>query len=216
VAADLVGFGKSGRLQSPPYYDIFTWLREVQFLMNLFPSQKTGLIGHSLSGSLVLKAAVRNPQVLGVVTTGTMGCRSQELGGGPRWTFPDTRERIRQQIERTLFDKSLATEEEVSNRFAVLSSPGYRDYFESMFSQERSYYVDEAALTDEELANINCPALLMHGAQDASFKPEESSLRLARGMPNADVLVLARCAHSVALEYPEKFIANVRLLFSQE
>lgn len=215
VAADLIGFGRSGRRLVQPYYDIEMWIRQARFLMDFFPSQKVGLVGHSLSGSIVLKAAVRNPCVSGVVTTGTTGSRSEAVTDGPRWAFPEGREQIRQHVERTLFDKSLASEEEIGNRLAILSSPGYREYFESMFSRDRNYCLNQAALTSEELAGIECPVLLMHGANDASFKPEETSLLLAKGMPRADVLVLARCAHSVALEYPEKFIANARLLWNR-
>jgi 2-hydroxymuconate-semialdehyde hydrolase len=214
VAADLIGFGKSGRRVVQPYYDIEMWTRQVQHLMGFFPADKIGLIGHSLSGSIALKVACRNPKVSGVLTTGTTGARSEEVKDGPRWTFPDGREQIRQQVERTLFNKSLAEEEEINNRLTVLSAPGYREYFEKMFSRERSFYLNEAALTSEELAGIECSVVLMHGANDASFKPAETSLLLAKGIPRADVVVLAECAHSVALEYPEKFIANVRLLWS--
>ena len=214
LAADLVGFGKSGRRVVQPFYDIEMWKRQVQRLMDFFPTAKVGLVGHSLSGSIVLKVAVRNPRVSGVLTTGTTGTRSDEVQGGPRWTFPEGRNQIRQHVERTLFNKSLAEEEEINNRLAVLTAPGYREYFESMFSRERNFYLNEAALTSEELAAITCPVVLMHGANDASFKPEETSLLLAKGMPKADVVVLANCAHSVALEYPEKFIANVRLLWN--
>jgi 2-hydroxymuconate-semialdehyde hydrolase len=215
VAADLIGFGRSGRRPIQPYCDIEMWVRQARFLTDFFPAQKVGLVGHSLSGSIVLKAAVRNPRISGVVTTGTTGSRPEATKVGPRWTFPEGREQIRQQVERTLFDKSLASEEEISNRLAVLSSPGYRDYFETMFGRDRNYHLTQAAMTEEELAGIECPVLLMHGANDASFKPEETSLLLAKDMPRADVVVLARCAHSVALEYPQKFIASVRLLFNQ-
>src|SRR5580704_5079202 len=52
VAADLIGFGKSGRRLIQPYYDIKMWMRQAQHLMDFFPTSKIGLVGHSLSGSL--------------------------------------------------------------------------------------------------------------------------------------------------------------------
>ena len=53
----------------------------------------------------------------------------------------------------------------------------------------------------------------MHGKNDESFAPEETSLVLADKLANADVLILAQCAHSVALEHPDKFVAAVRAHF---
>jgi 2-hydroxymuconate-semialdehyde hydrolase len=214
LAADLIGFGKSGRRPAEPYYDMDMWVREARFLIDTFPSQKVGLIGHSLSGSIVLKTASGNPRVAGVVTTGTTGTRPATLENGPRWIFPVSREEVRQNVERTMFNKLLASEEEIDNRFKVLTAPGYREYFESMFSNDRNYYLNQAVLSDAELAGIRCPTLLMHGANDASFKPEETSLALAARIQQADVFILGRCAHSVALEYPDKFITNVRQIFA--
>ena len=57
----------------------------------------------------------------------------------------------------------------------------------------------------------------MSGANDTGFTPEHSSLALALALaeelPQADVVIFNRCAHSVAFEYPEKFVGVCETFF---
>lgn len=211
LAADLIGFGKSGRKSTEPYFDMGMWVRQARCLIDFFPDAKVGLVGHSLSGPIVLKAAARNPRVAGVITTGTAGVSNTATSGGPAWRFPETRQEVRAAIERTLYDKSLADDAEVESRLSVLQEPGYREYFTRMFGGDKAALLQASALADDDLSGISCPLTLMHGAQDASFSPEDTSLRIAKKIPHADVIILNRCAHSVALEHPRKFIAAVEM-----
>ncbi|MFB9947448.1 alpha/beta fold hydrolase [Rhizobium puerariae] len=209
LAADLVGFGRSGLKPDKPFYDMDMWVRQARMLIDRFAGEPAVLVGHSLSGSIVLKAAAGSPHVRGVLTTGTTGMPPVEGRPGPRWRFPEGHDAVRAAVERTFYDKSLATDEEVDNRLAVLTAPGYRDYFTSMFSESPNHYLNAAALRDAELASITCPVVFMHGFQDASFAPEDTSLPLARRVANSKVIVLNRCAHSVAVEHAPTFLAAV-------
>lgn len=213
LAADLIGFGQSGLKPTTPFYDMGMWVRQATFLIDQFGGRPVGLVGHSLSGSIVLKAAVNEPRVSGVITTGTTGSFLPVQEGGPRWTFPEGKEAVRKNVERTVFDLKFADDEEVSRRHATIQRPGYKAYFESMFEKSRKFYLDEAALSDEALSDIKCPVILMHGLNDRSFTPEETSLVLARKIPNANVIAIGNCAHSVALEYPELFVKTLSELF---
>ena len=196
IAADLIGFGLSGRKTSLPYFDMAMWGRQTDALLGLFNgSGKAGLLGHSLSGALVLKAAARNSRVGAVMTTGTMG-----------WAYPDGRDQIREHAVRTVVDPSLISEEEISRRQAVLQAPGYREYFEAMFSEPAEAYAERSAVSDAELAAIDCPVFLTHGAEDRSFTPESTSIAIARQLRQADVAIFANTAHSVALEQPQKLL----------
>src|SRR4051812_9033282 len=71
LAADLVGFGQSGRKSAKPYFDIEMWVRQGEHLLKRFARDHVGVIGHSLSGALALRLAARNPRVTRVMTTGT-------------------------------------------------------------------------------------------------------------------------------------------------
>jgi 2-hydroxymuconate-semialdehyde hydrolase len=210
LGADLVGFGKSGLKETRPYFDMDLWVRQVIGLIDHSGADRVALVGHSLSGPIVLKAAARDPRVAAVFTTGTMGTSTDRIRQGPRWRFPDGREAVQAAVERTMYDPAQATPDEVERRLAVLSAPGYAEYFESMFGDDHEQLVEKSALTDDELAAISCPVVLLHGRNDRSFAPEETSLPLGASIADADVVVLARCAHSVAHERPEIFVSTVR------
>jgi 2-hydroxymuconate-semialdehyde hydrolase len=213
IAADLIGYGRSGLRPQRPYFDMELWQRQAQFLIDLVPDKLVGVIGHSLSGSLALRLAASNARVAGVITTGTTGTLLDHLKSTNRQlaAYPNEPSLMGPIVERTLHNKELATQEEINYRIAILNRPGYSSYLNSLLAE---YRFDLAALSEAELQSIACPVLLMHGLQDASFTPEETSLPLARQLRNADVLVLANCAHSVALERPDSFITAVRRMFA--
>jgi 2-hydroxymuconate-semialdehyde hydrolase len=53
---------------------------------------------------------------------------------------------------------------------------------------------------------------MMHGRNDIPFPPS-MSISIAEKIPQADLILLARCSHSVAVEYPDKLLAAAHLLF---
>lgn len=213
LAADLIGFGQSGRKSTEPYFDVDMWVRQGEKMIELIGGGPVGVIGHSLSGALALKMAARNSNVAGVLTTGTMGATFKVEGTTRGWTFPETRDQLEKIAAGMVYDKSQADEEEVERRAKVLYEPGYRDYFKLMFALSRQAYIDETALSEEEIRKISCPVILMHGENDVSFTPEQTTLALAKALPNADAWILKKCAHGVALDRPAAFLAAVDLLF---
>lgn len=214
IAADLVGFGLSDRKPEPPYFDFDLWLGQAGFLLGQFHEDRVGLIGHSLSGAIALKLAARERRVSHVLTTGTMGTRFRPNADTELvWTFPADREALQRTAEVLIHDRALITDEYLDNRMKVLHSGDYEAYFSSMFSGDKQRYVDAALLADEELAAIGARVLMIHGRQDTGFPFEETTLQLARHLPDADVLALGRCRHSPALEHPDKFMQAARTLF---
>jgi 2-hydroxymuconate-semialdehyde hydrolase len=149
-----------------------------------------------------------------VMATGTMGASFPCKPGSRLWRYPEGRDAVRQSAQVTVFDKALIDEAEVDYRWIVLSAPGYREYWESMFDKEKQHYIDAAAVPAEDLAKVKAQAqvLMMHGRQDVNFPPDDTCLVLARSL-HADVWVIDNCAHSVALEHPQKFLAGAGLLF---
>lgn len=214
LAADLVGFGKSGRKKEKPYFDLALWLRQAKFLMERLPGE-IGIVGHSLSGALALKLAATEARVTRVLTTGTMGTSFPCKPGTRLWRYPETRELLRTQTEVTVWNKALIDEAEIAYRWSILTQPGYREYYESMFNGDKQFYIDLSALTNDEIAAVTATVIMMHGRQDVSFPPEHTALVLAPQL-GADVWVIDKCGHSVALEYPQKFLAATDLLFSSE
>jgi len=212
LAADLVGFGWSGQKLATPYFDMAMWVRQLVRLLDHIDDSGAIVLGHSLSGAIVLKAAAEDQRIGAVVTTATMGVGAGDGTTGPRWRWPATRDEVRQAVERTFSDKSLAEEAEVDRRLELIVRPGFREYFESMFGDPATELIEQSALPEDELSRILCPVVLMHGRDDATYTPEQSSLRLAGRLAHADVHVFSDCAHSVAHERPREFMAGVRAL----
>lgn len=206
VAADLIGYGKSGRKTAEPYFDMAMWGRQLSHLIQMVDSPRIGLIGHSLSGALVLKAAAAHAQVAAVVTTGTMGVATARRTASRGWVFPESKEQLLAQVRNTVFDETLIDDEEIERRLAILNAPGYREYFAKMYDGQQEAFIGASAVSEAELQAVKCPVVLMHGANDRSFSAEATSLHLSKSIPRSDVVVLGQCAHSVALEHPDKFL----------
>lgn len=215
-AADLIGYGKSGLKKTEPFFDMATWGRQVTALIDHAGSKSVVLIGHSLSASFVLKAAAVDARVQGVVATAPFGVTYPVPPDAKGWSFPESAAALRSQVERTVFDPRFIDDPEIELRWKTLTRPGYREYFARMYPEGRQHYLDITALSDEELAAIKCPVVLMHGANDISFGPEKTSLVLGKKIERADVIILGRCGHSVALEHPEKFIGVIDSFFAKD
>jgi 2-hydroxymuconate-semialdehyde hydrolase len=214
LATDLIGFGESGRKRAEPYFDIALWRRQVQFMLDRLPPGPAGIIGHSLSASLALGLAAANERVTKVLTTGAMGGhfevnRYTDLC----WTFPETRENLREAVECLVYDRTVVTDALLNNRMEILHDGKYGPYFRTMFAGSKQQYVDAAVLPPETLNALTCDVVMMHGRDDQPFPYAENSLALSAAIPYADVILLGRCGHSPALEHPEKLLSAAKLLF---
>lgn len=213
LGIDIIGFGKSGRRPQMPYFDMGMWTDQVLAAVGHLGADQVGLVGHSLGGPIVLRAAAESAAVTGVIVTGTMGVPARGLStGGPRWNFPTDPSLIRAHIARSMYDPALVPEDEADRRIGVLYAEGYEDYFRAMFP-DADACIDAAALGPDVLAAVQCRVALMHGRYDATYPPEDTTLPIAKWLRHADVHILDRCAHSVAHERPDVFMAVVDELF---
>ena len=213
LAADLIGFGLSGRKRHEPFFDMDMWVNQADFLAQRLSKGGIGYIGHSLSGAIGLKLAARTPRFAKLLTTGTMGVKFEAEGGSGGWRYPESRDALKRFMETTVFDPKCIKDEDVMNRLRLLAQHGYKDYFTKMFRMPRQHYIDLSVVSDRELATIKCDVMLMSGANDTGFTPEHSSLALADALPQADAVIFNRCAHSVAYEYPKKFLRVCETFF---
>jgi len=214
LAVDLIGFGKSGRKTSEPYFDLDLWLRQSRHMLSLLPGESVGIIGHSLSAVLALRIAGAERRVRKVLTTGAMG-GAFKLNRYMDWTwsFPSNREELRRTIDALVYDKSIITEPFLDNRMEVLRAPGYGEYLSAMFGGDKQRYIDQSVLSPEELRKLDCDVVMMHGRDDLPIPAAENTLALSRLIPRADVMIVGRCGHSPALEHPEKLLACAATLF---
>ena len=212
-AMDLIGFGKSGRKPRPPFFDLDLWMEQCKAMLERLPGEAVGILGHSVSGALALKLASCSSKVRAVMTTGCMGA---VFAPTPQtettWTFPKNRDALVAAARNLIHDPDLIDEAYVSNRESVLYCGDYESYFASMFGGDKRRFIDATALSAEELGRIRCNVLMLHGREDRGFPPE-LSLRIAESLPQADVMLLGRCSHSIAFEFPEKLVAVATAFF---
>jgi 2-hydroxymuconate-semialdehyde hydrolase len=202
---DLIGFGESGRKPAPPFFDLDLWQAQAQAVLDLIPGDAVGVVGHSISGSIALRLTACSPRVAKLMTTGSMGWSFRETPYTALcWTFPETREDLRRTLKALMYDHSGITEELLDYRMGLLHDGVYGPYFSSMFEGDKQRRIDAAALTPEELARITCDVFMIHGMNDLLFPAEGTTIPLSQRLPQADVLLLAKCGHLPALEHPKK------------
>ncbi len=213
IAGDLIGFGESGRKPEPPYFDYELWVRQAGYLLGLFQSDAVNVIGHSLSGAIALRLAGSDRRVRRVLTTATLGSRMKINEAGIEvWTFPKDRAALIHAGQTLVYNPALIDEAYVAGRTKILFDGDYEAYFSQMFGGDKQAYIDAAVLSEAQLKAITCDVLLVHGRNDTPT-PIESSYEIARAIPQADVVSLARCGHSVALEHPRKLAGLARYFF---
>jgi len=214
-ATDLIGFGGSGRKPAMPYFDFPLWVRQARAVMEKMPGDKLGVFGHSASGAIALRLAATDPRVAAVITTGTSGTRFDVNEHLRRlWTFPRSRDELRVALRSLVFDATQVPDAMLDLRWATLQAPGYRQYFDAMFSGDLQQLADTWVIADEELARIKVPYTLVHGRDDLPCPVDVTSLVLAGKIRNSSVVLLANCGHAPAAERPAEVCAAVQLAFA--
>lgn len=215
-AVDLVGFGKSGRKPATPYFDFEMWVRQAGAMLERIPrGVPVGVVGHSISAAIALRLTSNNPRVAAVLTTGAMGASFTPVQQTKRvWTCPRNREQLVATLSGIIHDESVLTESYLATRERVVFAPGYADYFDEMFAGDKQRYVDAAILTDQVLAQVTCPVLLLHGKQDQAF-PSTTSSTLAAKLQRSELMLLDQCSHSVAFERTSTFLAVANDFFAR-
>jgi len=213
-AMDLIGFGRSARKAAPPYFDFEFWVGQAAAMLDRMPFDQVAVVGHSLSGAISLRLAATHPKVRCVLTTGAVGTRyplNRHLD--TLWTFPTSLAALRTAMQSAVYDTSAMTDEILGNRLAVLNQGDYPDYFRKLFGGDRQALLDSWEVPHDLLRKIKCPLTMVHGRNDLPCPYEQTAEQIIKSVPHADLMLLARCGHSPALEHPAKVMAAATLLF---
>jgi len=216
-AMDLIGFGKSARKPAAPYFDFEMWVRQTQaaltYIEHETDSKQIGVIGHSLSAALALRLGAVSPRIAAILTTGAMGANF-EVTQETRlcWRCPRNRDELLLTLKGLIHDHSVINEPYLAARESVILAPGYADYFDQMFAGEPEQYITATILPNAVLQIIKCPVVMLHGRNDVAFPPS-SSMSLSTVIQRADLMLLANCSHSIAIERTQTFLSTAFSLF---
>ena len=219
IAFDRPGFGLTSRPMPGDWQGESPYSAESQVnltvgLLDAQGIQKAVLVGHSAGGSIAVLTALRFPErvsALVLVSPAVYGS-----GGGPSWLRPLL---AIPHVRRwgPLFVRWLASRGE-----SLLASAWHdpkRIQPDALAGYAKGWKVDnwdralwEFALAgrplglEAQLDRLRVPTLVITGDDDR-WVPTEQSVRLAREVPDAELVVLQACGHLAQEEQPAEFLA---------
>lgn len=215
VAPDLIGFGKSARKQAAPFFDMELWVEQGLAMLDLLPPGPCGIAGHSLGGALALKIASRSRRVTKVLTSSSIGAPyTLPLALDEFWSVPTDEAALNRAMQRMVCDPAAVTKEMVADRWALFQSPGYAEYFGTMFAGTRQRYIDAAILTDHEITKLTARTVMLHGRDDQPCPADMTSIALAKRLPRSDLHLFGACGHNLPRERTADYVAIALRLFA--
>lgn len=211
ICPDMLGFGASSH-PNPPPIGMADWsdLRgeTIVGLMDELGIAKAHFVGNSMGGMISLNVIKRWPERVDRLVL--MGSGGAPFPPGPAlfgmMTFyqaPST-ERLLAMLTEFVYDKDALADR--LQRVAEARLPlSVRDDVKrshlATFSQEGRR---APVITEEELAAITSPTLLLHGREDQML-PVAGSYWLAERIPNAQLHVFGKTGHWTQIEQADKF-----------
>ena len=180
---------------------------------------KAVLVGNSTGGTLALLTALRYPQhVEGVVLAGAMIYSGYATSEVPAFMKPAMKSmtpffsRLMKFLITRLYDRNIRgfwyNKERLSDdvlaafRSDLMIGDWSRAFWE-LFLETHHLRLDE------RLKTMSLPSLVITGEQDLTVKTAES-IRLARELPCAELVIVPDCGHLPHEEQPEAFLLAVK------
>ncbi len=210
VALDPPGIGKSDKPDAS--YTLQWLLDHIVAFMDAKGIRRTHVVGGSLGGHLALMMAIQHPdRVSKLVLQGTVGNWPTPTGltdfalrnvwNEPmvvdvmRWRWPD--------MYATLFKHPNAMTERIFRYQMALRADGGAYAPEGRMFTRAFKNIFYSSVRDK-LGRIDCPALLIWGAEDTTHSPENGRYFLDH-MKDAKLVIIKDAAHEVMVDQPHAF-----------
>ncbi|ADP83344.1 alpha/beta fold hydrolase [Pseudofrankia inefficax] len=180
-------------------------------LMDTLGIEKAHLSGESLGGWVAVKFAARYPERVDRLVLNTPGgtmatpevmerirSLSQAAADDP------SEERIRTRLEWLMADSSSVTDELVAIRRGVYSRPGFAASMRHILCLQDPEVRRRNLVTDEELAAITAPTLVIWTSDDPSG-PAKAGLDMAERIPAGEFRLIKEAGHWPQWEQQEEF-----------
>ena len=214
VAPDMAGFGDSTHPDPPPAgLPAFTEFR-VRTLLALFAElelTRIVLVGNSMGGLISLLIASQQPSLVDrMILMGSAGGAAEVLPGLRQVvSFYDdpTADNMESLLRLFLSDPSIfgsdlrsIAEDRLPNALRPEVERSHRATFDFTHGMIR--------FSDEDLARITTPTLLIHGADDRIISPD-ASRDLASRLANAELELVPDTGHWIQIESEDSFLRSL-------
>ena len=208
-AIDFIGHGYSAKPKHP--LEIRHYIDQLLAFMDAIGVDKASFTGESLGGWVTAQFAIEHPEKVDRVVLNTMGgtmanpkvmerlyMLSMEAAKDPSW------ERVRARLEWLMADPSMVTDDLIKTRQAIFQQPDWLEACQANMALQDLEIRKRNMLTDEALARIQAPALVLWTTKDPSGPVAEAE-RIASLIPNARLAVMDNCGHWPQYEDTETF-----------
>jgi 2-hydroxy-6-oxonona-2,4-dienedioate hydrolase len=213
IAYDYPGHGYTTHAKADLELD--TYIEHLAGLLDAFGIEKAHLNGESLGGWIAVKFAAAHPERVGKLVLNTPGgtmarpevmerirSLSQAAADDP------SDERIRARLEWLMADPATVTDELVAIRRTIYSRPGFADSMRHILCLQDPEIRRRNLITDEELATVPGPALVVWTSDDPSG-PAGAGLEMAEKIRGGRFELITGAGHWPQWEQRERFNALV-------
>jgi pimeloyl-ACP methyl ester carboxylesterase len=221
VAYDRPAFGLTsrpmpGEWQGQNPYPAEAQAKMLLALMDDLGIQQAALVGNSAGGAIALLAALNAPERVSALVL--VDAAVYESGGAPRALLPLLRTPQMRHLGPLVTRTFIARANDLirlawhnPTRVTTETLAGYRKPMQ-VENWDRALWELTASSRPLDLADrlveLRQPALVLTGDDDRIVAPE-NSIRLARELPNSELIVLPNCGHVPHEECPQSFLTAV-------
>lgn len=168
------------------------------------------LVGSSMGGNLAWRYALENDdQLKGLVLVGAAGWPVDPSSDDSSFVFQllenpiarrllkdiDTSMLMSSALKNSFFDETFVTDAMVERYAALMRAPGHREGILAILA------ATETPATEERLAELDTPTLVLHGTYDR-LVPVESGEMFAAAIPDAQLVIYEETGHLPQEEKP--------------
>ena len=208
-AIDFIGHGYSSKPDHP--LEVHHYVEQVNHVLDTLGVDKAYFTGESLGGWTTARYAIDHPDRVERIVLNTMGgtmanpkvmerlyTLSMEAARDPSW------ERVKARLEWLMADPAMVTDDLIRTRQAIFQQPDWLQACEMNMALQNPEIRRRNMLTDDLLARIQAPALVLWTTKDPSG-PVDEAKRIASLIPNAQLAVMDNCGHWPQYEDPATF-----------
>ncbi|MBV9252921.1 MAG: alpha/beta hydrolase [Actinobacteria bacterium] len=163
------------------------------------------IYGASLGGVVVLQMALQSPERVKSLVVGCSGILNDDKPRAPKVANLIARvpRGVLLALGKGSYGSAASPEAVAKDRAAIKADKASATGLIQQQNALRAYSV-----TNEAIAGITCPALVLHGTEDKSVRPEWGA-ELADTLPHAKLVTYEGAGHNYLVSYPAQANADV-------